>query len=110
MSPNNAVAGYNDITVTKGDAVSNRLSYNVLSGDQNQVIFHVKAETSYGENIYIVGNVPELGSWNPDKCTEALAESQLSRMVPPSECSGRNGNPVQVHQKGRERNRYVGER
>ena len=70
--PDNAVAGYNDITVTKGDAVSNSFTYNVLSGDQNQVIFHVKAETSYGENIYIVGNVPELGSWNPDKCTEAL--------------------------------------
>lgn len=70
--PDNAVAGYNDITVTKGDAVSNSFTYNVLSGDQNQVIFHVKAETSYGENIYIVGNVPELGSWDPDKCTEAL--------------------------------------
>lgn len=70
--PDNAVAGYNDITVTKGDAVSNSFTYNVLSGDQNQVIFHVKAETNYGENIYIVGNVPELGSWDPDKCTEAL--------------------------------------
>ena len=70
--PDNAVAGYNDMTVTKGDAVRNSFTYNVLSGDQNQVIFHVKAETSYGENIYIVGNVPELGSWDPDKCTEAL--------------------------------------
>lgn len=70
--PDNAVAGYNDITVTKGDAVSNSFTYNVLSGDQNQVIFHVKAETNYGENIYIVGNVPELGSWDQDKCTEAL--------------------------------------
>ena len=52
--PDNAVAGYNDITVTKGDAVSNSFTYNVLSGDQNQVIFHVKAESNYGENIYIV--------------------------------------------------------
>ena len=32
----------------------------------------VNATTNYGENIYIVGNVPELGSWNVDECTEAM--------------------------------------
>lgn len=70
--PENAVPGYNEITVTKDGATSNCFTYNVLSGDQNQVIFHVQAETNYGENIYIVGNIPELGNWNPDNCTEAL--------------------------------------
>ena len=70
--PENATLGYNDITVTKDGATSNSFTYNVLSGDQNQVIFHVQAETNYGENIYIVGNIPELGNWDPDNCTEAL--------------------------------------
>lgn len=70
--PENATPGYNDITVTKDGATSNSFTYNVLSGDQNQVIFHVQAETNYGENIYIVGNIPELGNWDPDNCTEAL--------------------------------------
>lgn len=70
--PENATPGYNDITVTKDGATSNSFTYNVLSGDQNQVIFHVQAETNNGENIYIVGNIPELGNWDPDNCTEAL--------------------------------------
>lgn len=70
--PENATPGYNDITITKDGATSNSFTYNVLSGDQNQVIFHVQAETNYGENIYIVGNIPELGNWDPDNCTEAL--------------------------------------
>lgn len=70
--PENATPGYNDITVTKDGATSNSFTYNILSGDQNQVIFHVQAETNYGENIYIVGNIPELGNWDPDNCTEAL--------------------------------------
>ena len=42
------------------------------SGDQNQIVFHVTAATQYGENIYIVGNIPELGNWNPNNCTEAM--------------------------------------
>lgn len=70
--PSDAVPGYNEITVTKNGVVSNSFIYNVLSGEQNQVIVHVNASTNYGENIYVVGNVPELGSWDVDNCTEAL--------------------------------------
>ncbi len=70
--PQNATPGYNNITVTKNGATSNTFSYNVLSGDQNQIIFHVTANTAYGENIYIVGNIPELGNWDVNKCTEAM--------------------------------------
>lgn len=70
--PAGAVPGDNNITVTKGSSVSNAFVYNVLSGDQNQIIFHVQANTAMGENIYIVGNIPELGSWDPDNCTEAM--------------------------------------
>ena len=39
---------------------------------KNQIVFHVSAETQLGENIYIVGNIPELGNWNPDNCTESM--------------------------------------
>lgn len=70
--PAGAVPGDNNITVTKGSSVSNAFVYHVLSGDQNQIIFHVQANTAMGENIYIVGNIPELGSWDPDNCTEAM--------------------------------------
>lgn len=70
--PDGAVPGDNAITVSKDGTTSNAFIYKVLSGDQNQIIFHVHADTVMGENIYIVGNVPELGSWNPDNCTEAM--------------------------------------
>ncbi len=70
--PQNAVPGYNDITVTKDGTVSNTFTYNVLSGEQNQIIFHVNAATDDGENVYIVGNIPELGNWDADECTEAM--------------------------------------
>lgn len=70
--PTAAVAGENMITVTKGTSVSNEFMYTVLTGDPNQVIFHVNAETVYGETIHIVGSIPELGNWDTDKCTEAM--------------------------------------
>lgn len=70
--PDGAVPGDNGITVTKDGAESNTFIYKILSGDQNQIIFHVQANTVMGENIYIVGNIPELGNWDPDKCTEAM--------------------------------------
>ncbi|MCX2802441.1 alpha-amylase family glycosyl hydrolase [Microbulbifer thermotolerans] len=63
----NVSAGARQITVTKGTNVSNQFRYEVLSDDQNQVIFKVNATTSWGENIYIVGDIPELGSWDTSK-------------------------------------------
>lgn len=70
--PAGAVPGKNTITVSRGASTSNGFTYTVLSGDQNQVIFHVQANTVWGENIYIVGSIPELGSWDPDYSTEAM--------------------------------------
>ena len=70
--PAGAVPGKNTITVSKGASTSNGFTYTVLSGDQNQVIFHVQANTVWGENIYIVGSIPELGNWDPDYSTEAM--------------------------------------
>lgn len=65
-------AGSQNITVTKGTNVSNAFVYEVLSDDQVQVIFKVNATTTYGQNIYIVGSIPELGSWTAAKSTEAM--------------------------------------
>ncbi|HTG68539.1 MAG TPA: alpha-amylase family glycosyl hydrolase [Candidatus Udaeobacter sp.] len=65
-------AGPRSITVTKGANVSNGFTYEVLSDDQVQVIFKVNATTTLGQNIHIVGSIPELGSWNPAKSTEAM--------------------------------------
>lgn len=65
-------AGSRSITVTKGTNVSNGFTYEVLSDDQVQVIFKVNATTTLGQNIHIVGSIPELGSWDPAKSTEAM--------------------------------------
>lgn len=70
--PAGVATGLQPITVKKGSVTSNAIYYNVLSGDQNQIVFHVTANTQWGENIYIVGNIPELGNWDPDNCTEAM--------------------------------------
>ncbi|BCP64302.1 putative cyclomaltodextrin glucanotransferase [Streptococcus parasuis] len=70
--PEGVEPGYNSITVMGQNGISNPFEYNVLSGDQNQIIFHVKAETKLGENIYVVGNIPELGNWDVNKASEAF--------------------------------------
>lgn len=38
----------------------------VPSSCQVSVSFNVNASTYYGENVYVVGNTPDLGSWNVD--------------------------------------------
>jgi len=68
----NAPAGIQNITVAKGANVSNAFRYEVLSNDQVQIIFKVNATTNPGENIHIVGSIPELGSWNTALSTEAM--------------------------------------
>lgn len=66
------VTGLTSVTVTKGTSTSNGFTYNALSGDQNQVIFHANATTNPGENIYVVGDIAELGGWDANKSTEAM--------------------------------------
>lgn len=70
--PAGAPTGDVAITVTKGGVTSNTAAYEVLTGDQVQVVFHVDASTSFGENIHVVGNVAELGAWDPARATEAM--------------------------------------
>ena len=61
-----------NITVVKGSNTSNPFRYEVVSGDQVQVNFKVNAGTVIGENVYVVGSIPELGSWDPAKASEAM--------------------------------------
>ncbi len=70
--PAAATPGVLDITIVKGVNTSNTFRFEVLSGDQVQVNFKVDAGTSLGQNIYVVGSIPELGSWDPTKAPEAM--------------------------------------
>jgi len=70
--PAAAVPGVLDITVVKGANTSNTFRYEVLSGDQVQVNFKINASTVVGQNVYVVGNIPELGSWDPAKAFESM--------------------------------------
>lgn len=65
-------AGENLITVDKDGSTSNEFVFSALSDDQNQVIFHVNASTSSGQQVYVVGNIPELGDWDPAKALDAF--------------------------------------
>lgn len=66
------VAGDRVVTVKKGTDTSNSFAFKGLSDDQNQLIFHVQAYTSPGQNVYIVGSIPELGAWDPAKAIDAF--------------------------------------
>lgn len=67
-----AAAGERIVTVTKSGVTSNNFTFNVLSGDQNQMIFHVTAYTQPGQRVYVTGSIPELGSWDPAKAVDAF--------------------------------------
>ncbi|WP_231514823.1 alpha-amylase family glycosyl hydrolase [Oceanobacillus salinisoli] len=63
-------AGKYDITVKNGDNVAsnNYEEFEVLTDKQIPIRFVVhNAYTDYGSNVYVVGNVSELGNWDPNK-------------------------------------------
>jgi glycosidase len=74
-----AAAGERLVTATKGGVVSNTFAFNVLSNDQNQMIFHIEAFTQPGQSVYVVGNLPELGSWDPAKARDAFHNPNSSQ-------------------------------
>nr|WP_242069289.1 CBM20 domain-containing protein [Paenibacillus dendritiformis] len=43
-----------------------------MGGVQVQVIFHVNKTTKPGQNVYVVGDIAELGAWNPDKALDSF--------------------------------------
>ncbi|MFC7115088.1 carbohydrate-binding module family 20 domain-containing protein [Natronoarchaeum sp. GCM10025703] len=68
----NATPGDVAVTASRDGQTSNELAFSLLSGPQTQVVFHVNAQTDPGENIHVVGNVPELGDWDPAEAPEAM--------------------------------------
>lgn len=63
-------AGYYEISVTtrSGATTSNYDEFKVLTDSQTAVRFIAKnATTTYGQNIYLVGNCVELGNWDTNK-------------------------------------------
>lgn len=52
-------------TLTTGtSAVGTNNSWNVASANATDVTFGVNATTTSGTNVYVVGSIPSLGSWN----------------------------------------------
>lgn len=74
----NVSAGETTVTVVKGVNTSNGFTFNVLSNDQNMMIFHAVVYTSPGQNVYVVGNTPELGDWDPDNAIDAFHNPNAS--------------------------------
>ncbi|WP_069649891.1 alpha-amylase family glycosyl hydrolase [Caloranaerobacter ferrireducens] len=63
-------AGIQSIKVVNASGKSsNTYDYQILSGDQAAVVFKVKnaPNTQWGEAIYLVGNIYELGNWDTSK-------------------------------------------
>lgn len=74
----NAAAGKYGVTVTTSSgAVSAVYSgFEVLTGSQISARFKVNnAATAYGTNVYLVGNVEELGGWDTQKAIGPLFNS-----------------------------------
>lgn len=64
--------GTRSITVQKGGSTSNAFIFEQLTDNQNQIIFHVEAYTSPGQQVYVVGSLPELGNWDPAQAIDAF--------------------------------------
>jgi glycosidase len=63
-------AGKYDVTVTDATGVTSNAydQFEVLTANQVSVRFVVNnAETALGQNVYLVGNVNEIGNWNTSK-------------------------------------------
>ncbi|MBW3089153.1 alpha-amylase family glycosyl hydrolase [Bifidobacterium miconisargentati] len=66
--PDSAETGVQDVVLTTAQSeVSNAIAYHVLTAPQTAVTFTVTdTSTSYGDQVYLTGNVPELGNWSTD--------------------------------------------
>jgi glycosidase len=67
--------GIYDITVKNASGTSSNSydKFEVLTNDQVSIRFVVhNAYTNWGENVYLVGNVHELGNWDPNKAIGPL--------------------------------------
>lgn len=62
------LGGKGEVTVINNNGYSSQAHpFELLTGKQESIRFVVdNAQTNFGERVYLVGNVPELGNWNPD--------------------------------------------
>ncbi|WP_329133619.1 carbohydrate-binding module family 20 domain-containing protein [Streptomyces sp. NBC_00670] len=65
----------NRSATTATSALTLNNTWNVASTDATDVTFNVNATTTSGTNVYVVGSLPSLGSWNP---TDAIPLSSAS--------------------------------
>lgn len=77
-------AGTYAVKITAGGVSSNAYNdFTILSGDQVSVRFVINnATTSLGENIYLTGNVAELGSWSTGSTAIGPAFNQVIHAYP----------------------------
>ncbi|XCB30820.1 alpha-amylase family glycosyl hydrolase [Arcanobacterium hippocoleae] len=61
------VSGTGAVSVSVDGRNSNNFSFKAHSDSQVQVIFHENVQTNLGEQVYVVGDVPELGNNDPSK-------------------------------------------
>ena len=75
-----ATAGKYDITVSRNGLTSNAYDdFEVLTGDQVSIRFIVNnAFTTFGENVFLVGNQHELGNWDPNQAIGAMFNSVIT--------------------------------
>ncbi len=74
------------------------------------VTFNENETTTWGgSNVYVVGSIPALGSWNTGAAIK-MDPASYPRVVHHRGDSGVHRLPVQVHREGRERRRHLGER
>lgn len=80
-------SGEYDITVKNAKQSQEDIygGFTVLTGTQTAVRFIVNnATTNYGENVYLVGNVSELGSWDTENAIGAMFNATASIASYPS--------------------------
>jgi alpha-amylase len=65
----------NRSTTTTDTPLTLNNTWNVASTDATDVTFDVNATTTSGTNVYVVGSLPSLGSWNP---TDAIPLSSAT--------------------------------
>ncbi|MFD8598192.1 CBM20 domain-containing protein [Kitasatospora sp. NPDC059646] len=56
-------------TATTGDR------WNTVNGATVGTVFHVNAATAYGQGVYVVGDIAELGGWNPAKAVSLSTDT-----------------------------------
>ncbi|MFE8943565.1 carbohydrate-binding module family 20 domain-containing protein [Streptomyces sp. NPDC007856] len=73
----------NRSATTTTSALSLNNSWNVADADATDVTFNENATTGWGTNVYVVGSVPSLGSWNTSDAVPLSSASypKWSRLV-----------------------------